>query len=311
MPGLESIKEIMDVSSMSTEEILLRVGLLSLGLVGTWATLKLMRFSFDFHRIKRGLSTVPSAPGHNWLLGHVIPLLKCTQQNKGAWDLMEDWIKAKGPLVKFQILGTQGVALRDPLALKRIFQTGQRIYEKELSLSYRPFLPILGTGLVTADGELWQKQRLLMGPVLRADMLDDIIPIAKRAADRLCAKLEAVKGTGQTIEMEEEFRLLTLQVIGEAVLSLSPEECDRVGGGGCVVMDKGKGGREGATCARHGGCGAGCGRMRDGRIAVVVGVHEGGDLCRHAPHVPPVTLPPSLPFFPLSPPPPCPSSTLP
>lgn len=228
MPGLESIKEIMDVSSMSTEEILLRVGLLSLGLVGTWATLKLMRFSFDFHRIKRGLSTVPSAPGHNWLLGHVIPLLKCTQQNKGAWDLMEDWIKAKGPLVKFQILGTQGVALRDPLALKRIFQTGQRIYEKELSLSYRPFLPILGTGLVTADGELWQKQRLLMGPVLRADMLDDIIPIAKRAADRLCAKLEAVKGTGQTIEMEEEFRLLTLQVIGEAVLSLSPEECDRV-----------------------------------------------------------------------------------
>jgi hypothetical protein len=28
--------------------------------------------------------------------------------------------------------------------------------------------------------------------------------------------------------MEEEFRLLTLQVIGEAILSLPPEECDRV-----------------------------------------------------------------------------------
>ena len=28
--------------------------------------------------------------------------------------------------------------------------------------------------------------------------------------------------------MEEEFRLLTLQVIGDAVLSLPPAECDRV-----------------------------------------------------------------------------------
>ena len=41
-------------------------------------------------------------------------------------------------------------------------------------------------------------------------------------------KLEAAKGSGKAIDMEEEFRLLTLQVIGEAVLSLPPEECDRV-----------------------------------------------------------------------------------
>jgi hypothetical protein len=31
------------------------------------------------------------------------------------------------------------------------------------------------------------------------------------------------------VDMEEEFRLLTLQVIGEAILSLPPEECDKVG----------------------------------------------------------------------------------
>jgi hypothetical protein len=30
------------------------------------------------------------------------------------------------------------------------------------------------------------------------------------------------------VHLEEEFRLLTLQVIGEAILSLPPEECDRV-----------------------------------------------------------------------------------
>jgi hypothetical protein len=41
-------------------------------------------------------------------------------------------------------------------------------------------------------------------------------------------KLERVRGTGKPIEIAEEFRMLTLQVIGEAILSLSPEESDRV-----------------------------------------------------------------------------------
>ena len=54
------------------------------------------------------------------------------------------------------------------------------------------------------------------------------IGVARRAADRLSAKLEEAKAAGRAVEMEEEFRLLTLQVIGEAVLSLPPEECDRV-----------------------------------------------------------------------------------
>ena len=49
-----------------------------------------------------------------------------------------------------------------------------------------------------------------------------------RAAGRLSAKLSAARGSGRPVDMEEEFRLLTLQVIGEAVLSLPPEDCDRV-----------------------------------------------------------------------------------
>jgi hypothetical protein len=57
------------------------------------------------------------------------------------------------------------------------------------------------------------------------------VGIAMRAAGRLSAKLEAARGSGRHVDMEEEFRLLTLQVIGEAVLSLPPEECDRVRGG--------------------------------------------------------------------------------
>eukprot|EP00955_Chlamydomonas_euryale_P040009 351571-Chlamydomonas_euryale.AAC.7 len=114
------------------------------------------------------------------------------------------------------------------MGMKRVFQSGYKIYQKDLALSYSPFLPILGTGLVTADGDLWQKQRTLMGPALRVDVLDDIIHIAKKAVDRLSAKLEAFRGKNIPVDMNEEFRLMTLQVIGEAVLSMGPEECDKV-----------------------------------------------------------------------------------
>ncbi|KAG2487471.1 hypothetical protein HYH03_013893 [Edaphochlamys debaryana] len=189
---------------------------------------RFLTFAYNYIRISRGLSGIPSAPGAIPLLGHVIPMLTCVRQNKGAWDVMEDWMNKLGPIVKYNIAGTQGVVVRDPAALKRIWQTGYKIYQKDLELSYRPFLPILGTGLVTADGHLWQKQRMLMGPALRVDVLDDIIDIAKRAVDRLCEKLGKHAGTGEVVDIEEEFRLLTLQVIGEAVLSLGPEDCDRV-----------------------------------------------------------------------------------
>jgi hypothetical protein len=181
-----------------------------------------------FLRRQQMLAAVPVAPGGDLLTGHTIPMLQSPKMGKGAWDLMEQWTKTQGPIVRFRVLGTHGVVVADPLAVKRIFQYKFKIYAKDLAMSYHPFLPILGTGLVTSDGDLWQKQRLLIGPALRVDILDDIIGIAKRAADRFSDKWARYKGTGQPLHIEEEFRLLTLQVIGEAILSLPADECDRV-----------------------------------------------------------------------------------
>ena len=54
-----------------------------------------------------------------------------------------------------------------------------------------------------------------------------MVVISKAAVDRLSRKLAALKGTGRPVDMAEELRMLTLQVIGEAILSLPPEECDK------------------------------------------------------------------------------------
>ena len=57
-----------------------------------------------------------------------------------------------------------------------VAQTKQRLYDKDTSFSYYPFMPILGTGLVTANGALWRAQRLLISPALRNEMLDEVHP---------------------------------------------------------------------------------------------------------------------------------------
>lgn len=178
-----------------------------------------------FFRDRQVLSPIPLAPNCNWLLGHVIPLAK----REDPWHLLKEWLYnvSPDPIVRFRILGWNGVIVRDPHSMKQVFQTHMKSYPKD-NFSLEPFLCILGTGLVTSEGQLWQQQRLLMAPALRVEILSDVVRIAKEAADRLTEKLEKVRGTGVAIDMQEEFRLLTLQVIGQAILSLPPDECDRV-----------------------------------------------------------------------------------
>lgn len=174
--------------------------------------------------VSLGVRPIPRAPGGNVLFGHALSLASA----RCAWDTMAEWATPETPLVRFRILHRVGLIATTPADARRIFQTKQRVYTKDTDFSYRPFLSILGTGLVTANGKAWQHQRLLMAPAFRVNMLDEILPIAQRATDRLSRKLESLRGTGVAIDMNEEFRLLTLQVIGEAILSLPAAECDAV-----------------------------------------------------------------------------------
>mmetsp|Transcript_9707 Transcript_9707/g.27751 ORF Transcript_9707/g.27751 Transcript_9707/m.27751 type:complete len:390 (+) Transcript_9707:123-1292(+) len=180
----------------------------------------------DWARINRALNKtgMQIAPGAVPLLGHALQLLGGT-----PWNIFVGWLQRSGEMcVRFRVLNKECVLVRGPEAMKRVFQTKQRQYGKDTGFTYHPFMSILGSGLVTSDGSLWQQQRLLIGPALRIEMLDKIIGIAYIAVERLSAKLYKIRGSGKSIDMEEEFRYLTLQVIGKAILDLEPEECDAV-----------------------------------------------------------------------------------
>ena len=188
----------------------LAIGQLVISLTASW-------------RVARVLRKVPSAPGGDRPLGHIWSLWNST-----PWELLTEWLMQNPPIVKVNIFLRKMVLVGSPEALKEVYQTKFRSFAKDVDFGFLPFLPILGTGLVTAHGELWQKQRLLMAPTLRVDILKRVISLTTQAVTRLNFKLEAAKASKTPIELEEEFRLMTLQIIGGAILSLSPEECDEV-----------------------------------------------------------------------------------
>lgn len=110
--------------------------------------------------------------------------------------------------------------------LKVILHTKHSIFKKDVEWTYKPFLCLLGKGIVSSDGPEWRRQRTLLSSALRIDILEGIPAMAVRAVNRLCVKLDKLKQTGEVIEMAETFRNLTLQVIAEAVLSIPAEESD-------------------------------------------------------------------------------------
>ena len=126
------------------------------------------------------------------------------------------------------ILNRAMVLVGSAEGLKEVFQTKLKAFPKDLDFSFKPFLPILGSGLVTAHGDLWQRQRLLMAPTLRVEILAAVVSLTTQALRRLMSLLEAAKASSEAVNIEEEFRLMTLQIIGGAVLSLDPEECNEV-----------------------------------------------------------------------------------
>ena len=172
-------------------------------------TLKLFSFiGMAVHR-RASLRHIPVAPGCVPLLGHILSLIN----HPLPWEAMHDWVKATdGNMVRWCLPFEDWVVVRGGSAMRAVFQTKFRDFHKEMAMSFHPFLCILGSGLVTSHGDLWQKQRKLMTPAFKGDILQEVIGISVRAVDRLAIKLRACCDSKETVELDEEFRLLTLQV---------------------------------------------------------------------------------------------------
>ena len=158
---------------------------------------------------RRALRRIPCAPGHVPLLGHLFALIN----HPLPWERMLEWCnECDTDIVRWMLPLEDWVIIRGGDAMRAVLQTRFKDFNKEVAMSFHPFLCILGSGLVTSHGQLWQKQRKLMTPAFKGDILQEVVGISMRAVARMFKKLEAAASKSTTVEVDEEFRLLTLQV---------------------------------------------------------------------------------------------------
>jgi hypothetical protein len=130
---------------------------------------------------KSGYKEIPYISGGYPFFGNVFEMI-----NGSPWNVMTDWATKHGNIYKMHMFGSDCICVSDPTLLQVILQSKYNIFKKDLGWTYKPFLCILGNGLVTADGSSWRKQRVLLSSYLRLDILDDIPDISYRAYNRLC-----------------------------------------------------------------------------------------------------------------------------
>lgn len=212
---------------------------------------------FPIMRMNHHLSKFPSMDGGLPFLGHALRLA-----GPAPWTTMAEWSfspdrngvgsssakkRSEGSfttsggvaapnganrMVVFNVAGMRVLYINHPTLLKRVLLTKQRVYRKAVDAAYKHFLCLLGTGLVTSEDEQWRKGRLLLSHALRIDILEDIPTMTMRAVTRIMNKLQnaliPTSGVEPWLDLCEEFRHMTLQVIGESALSLSPDETDKI-----------------------------------------------------------------------------------
>lgn len=142
------------------------------------------------------------------------------------WDLLTSWHRLYGPILCFKLLGATMFSVGSPALLKIVLQSKIACVKKDISNTMKPFLSILGTGIVTSEDDAWMKQRLKMSMPLRRDVLEIIPRQTLQAVQRFMVTGDQACERNETIPIGSSLRHLTLQVISGSFLSLSAQESD-------------------------------------------------------------------------------------
>ena len=159
------------------------------------------------------LAPIPVSKGH-WLLKNLSGMSKNilthfyeTEQTLGTtYD---------NPIPFMRIICTS-----EPDFMRYVLQQNHRNYKK--GRSYNVLKLILGNGLVTSNGQFWQKQRRLAQPAFHKKNLADLFDSMGEVATDYFNSLEAKRGT--EIDIAREMMAVTARIALKALFSDNSEE---------------------------------------------------------------------------------------
>ena len=134
-----------------------------------------------------------------------------------------------GGAVRFRVLHRELVAIDDPVLARHIL--AEKVDNFPRSFHYREARSIIGDGLLSQEGEPWQRARRMMQPAFRSDPVREVATVTARCWTRVRERWEAVARRGEAIDARIDLQRFTLDGIAAALCGIEPplEVADRFG----------------------------------------------------------------------------------
>ena len=153
----------------------------------------------------------------SFLFGHL------KQLQADSLGVFMDSFRQHGDISALRFGPLRAFLLAHPEHIEHVLLRNQENYNKDL-LSYTWLKPLLGEGLLTSDGELWQRQRRIAQPAFQRGRLLRFGPVMTRAAIERLKVWQAHAESGEPLDVHAEMMHMTLRIAGETLLGADVRE---------------------------------------------------------------------------------------
>ena len=158
-------------------------------------------------------SNLAPSPSGRWLTGHLSEL------KRDPIGLLLRARSAHGDVVRLKLWWVTAHLLAHPDHIQHVLQKKQPQYDKDLEPLKR-LKPILGNGMVTADGESWRRQREVARPAFHQNEVQSFGPTITAFADELVHRWREAADQGRVLDMHHEMMQITLRVAGKTLFGV-------------------------------------------------------------------------------------------
>jgi cytochrome P450 len=133
--------------------------------------------------------------------------------------------RALGDVVRLAVPGRQPVfVLAHPAHIRQVLQENNSNYRR--TPFHDRLKVVLGEGLVTSEGELWQQQRQLLQPAFRAEPIRRFVPIVGKLSLDWAMRWNEAGKTQQVLDISQEMSNLALSIVVRCIFGQEPPDGD-------------------------------------------------------------------------------------
>ncbi|QOZ22448.1 cytochrome P450 [Bradyrhizobium sp. CCBAU 51753] len=151
----------------------------------------------------------PRAPDNMTAFGRMRAMRNSPIETWGARAYQED-------IVQGRFFGRASFILNTPDAIRHVLVDNFENYTRTPA-GIRVLRPILGEGLLIAEGRAWKHQRRTLAPAFTPRAVTSLVPYMVAAVDETIAKLKAA--TDGPVDLREVMQRMTLEIAGRTMFS--------------------------------------------------------------------------------------------